>query len=59
MDQETKDMISNIQQAIWKLEQANELLDKVPGFGDYSAHLVEAITDLTAELEELNSLEVK
>lgn len=59
MDQETKTMISNIQQAIWKLEQANILLEDVPGFEDYTQHIEVAIGDLTAEMDELNSLESK
>jgi hypothetical protein len=57
MDQETKDTISKIQQAIWKLRDARALLDAVDGMADYTSHIDQAIADLDQELDEIWSLE--
>lgn len=57
MDQETKDLVSKIQQSIWKLEQSRELLAQVPGMGDYESQLEQAIIDLEQEMDELWSLD--
>ena len=59
MDQEAKKTASNIQQSIWKLEQAIALLKTVDGFEDYIKNIELAVSDLNAELEEFVSVESK
>jgi hypothetical protein len=56
MDQDTKADISKIQQAIWKLEQAVELLNQVDGMDRYCDTMCIEIDALTQEMAELHSI---
>ena len=56
MDQNIKADISKIQNAIWKLEQAVELLKQVDGMGRYVLTVLTEIDALHQEMEELHSL---
>lgn len=56
MDQDTKAVISKIQNAIWKLEQAVGLLNQVDGMDRYCDSISAEIVALTLEMEELHSL---
>lgn len=59
MDQATKNTISKMQQAIWKLSEAKVLLDAIDGMDDYTDHINQSMEDLVQELDELSSLESK
>jgi len=56
MDQDIKADISKIQQAIWKLEQAVELLNQVDGMDRYCDIFCTEIDALTQEMVELHSI---
>ena len=56
MDQETRTIFFNMQQAILSLKKAEALLDDIDGMGDYVDHIDRAIEDLEQELAELLSL---
>lgn len=56
MDQDIKADISKIQNAIWKLEQAVELLKQVDGMGRYVLTVLTEVDALHREMEELHSL---
>ena len=56
MDQDIKADISKIQNAIWKLEQAVELLNQVDGMDRYCDTVCAEIDALHREMEELHSL---
>ena len=56
MDQDIKADISKIQNAIWKLEQAVELLNQVDGMDRYCLTVCDEIDALHQEMEELHSL---
>ena len=59
MDQETKATISQIQRAIWKLQEAYSLLNGVgvDGMEYVISRIEQSISDLDRELEEIRSLE--
>ena len=57
MDQETKDTISKIQQAIWKLRDTRALLVEVDGMEEYINTVDNTIKNLDMELDEIWSLE--
>lgn len=56
MDQDIKADISKIQNAIWKLEQAVELLNQVDGMDRYCDTICIEIDALTQEMAELHSI---
>ena len=55
MDQDTKVLISKIQQAIWKLEQAKLLLNDIDGMDLHTDSLTQQIDWLQQEMDELQS----
>jgi len=57
MDQETKDTISQIQQAIQKLKDTYSLLNGIDGMEEYRDTIAITILKLDMELEEIWSLE--
>jgi hypothetical protein len=59
MDQDTKVLISKIQQAIWKLKQAKTLLLEIDGMDFHTDSLTQQIDFLEQEMTELYSLETK
>lgn len=56
MDKDIKADISKIQNAIWKLEQAVELLKTVDGMGRYVLTVLDEVDALYQEMDELRSL---
>ena len=56
MDQDTKNDISQIQQAIWKLHQAVDLLKNIDGMEQYCDTFRVEIDALTQEMDELVSI---
>lgn len=59
MEQNVKVTISNIQQSIWKLQEAARLLNGVDGMEQSYDDIVQIIVNLESEIEELWSLESK
>ena len=57
MDQETKDTISKIQQAIWKLKDTYSLLNGIDGMEEYLNTISNTIKYLDMEIEEIWLLE--
>lgn len=57
MNQDTKNILSKMQQAIWALEKAQVLLDEIDGMGDYVDHVNQAIEDIEQEMDELASVD--
>ena len=53
MDQETKDTISKIQQAIWKLKDTYSLLNGIDGMEEYLNTISNTIKNLDMEIEEI------
>ena len=56
MDQDTKVLISKIQQAIWKLKQAKTLLLEIDGMDFHCDSLTQQIDFLEKEMDELYSI---
>ena len=54
MDQATKNTISKMQLAIWKLSEAKVLLDAIDGMDDYTDRINQSMEDLVQELDELS-----
>jgi hypothetical protein len=59
MEQNVKATISNIQQSIWKLQDAARLLNGIDGMEQSYDEIVQIIINLESEIEELWSLESK
>ena len=57
MDQETKDTISKITQAIWKLRDTRALLNVIGGMEEYVNTINNTIANLDMELDEIWSME--
>ena len=57
MDQETKDTISKITQAIWKLRDTRALLNVIGGMEEYVNTIDNTIANLDMELDEIWTLE--
>ena len=57
MDQETKDTISKITQAIWKLRDTRALLNVIGGMEEYVNTIDNTIANLDMELDEIWSME--
>lgn len=57
MDQETKDTISKITLAIWKLRDTRALLNVIGGMEEYVNTIDNTIANLDMELDEIWTLE--